>query len=247
MGDMKVAVAIGAIPGYEVYRKFGHNDTVSGANIDEDVWLYAPTVAQRVLPTTPSVCTIVSNSSLDVDQGTGAWSVMVEGLGPDYEILSEVVELDGLTPVVSTQTFFRVNRMYAVNAGATQENQGLITCTVDSQVQAVIGPNLGQTQQTQYTVPAGKTLIILQYRWHVGRMAGTTDCHMRGQVMYFDDNPVWRTISDIVTYGPDNWSNDAGITLIPEKTEIRLCTNSSGATTASGIWAGFIVDNEIGI
>jgi hypothetical protein len=30
MGDMKVAVAIGAIPGYEVYRKFGHNDTVSG-------------------------------------------------------------------------------------------------------------------------------------------------------------------------------------------------------------------------
>jgi hypothetical protein len=243
MGDMSTAVAIGALPGYESYRKFGMNNAIGVG--EEEMW---PAGILRVLPTSAGALSVVSDDPTDDVGNTGATSITVEGLDSNYEDISEVIAMDGATPAASVSSdWYRVNRAYNTEAGTNEINAGNISISIGGDVQAYIEANQGQTHQTHYTVPAGKTLLVTGYFIGVGRMGGNTDLHILAQIKLFGTT-AWRSISDIWLWNGANHQNAGDtVTVVPEKTEIRQRIISTVTTQAHGIYQGYLVDNEIGI
>ena len=246
MGDMGVAVAIGAIPGWNSFRKFGQNDAVPSTGFEEMWSLGTP----RVLPTSAGALSIVSSSTADDEAavGTGAWTITVEGLDSNYEEISETISLDGQVAVASVGTdWFRVNRAYNVTAGTGQVNAGNITISIGGDAQAYIQASEGQTQQTQYTVPANKTVVVTGFTLGIGRMAGSSDAHIKSLIKLYGSDTAWRAISEIWLYNGETYKSDAAVTLLPEKTEVKQEIHSTSTTEAFGVWSGYIVDNNVGI
>jgi hypothetical protein len=237
--NLKESVALGHVEGWEGFRKFGMNDSIGAGT--EEMW---PLSTLRVLPTTAGAFSLVSDSADDSSAGTGARTITVEGLDSNYEQISETVTTNGVTPVVSVGTdWFRINRAYNVTAGTGEINAGGITISIGGDTQAYIEATQGQTHQTHYTVPAGKYLMIRQYRIQTGRMGGNTDLHVLGQILLFGTT-AWRSISDIWLWNGASWTNDYGATLLPPKTELRQRIVSTVATQASGVVSGYLIRQE---
>jgi hypothetical protein len=236
--NFKARVAMGLVPRWEVFRKFGMNDAViSGTG---EMW---PQGGLRTLPTSAAVAAVVSDSVNDDAAGTGAQTIIVEGLDSDYLQVSETVTMDGITPVNTTQTFLRVNRAYNVTAGSGEINAGNISISVGGDVQAYIEAAQGQTHQTHYTVPANKWLLIDLYTLGVGRMAGSTDLHILGQVLLYSQS-AWRTLSDIWLWNGGRHVNDNSATWVPPQSEIRQRVISTTTTQAHGVVGGYLVEAE---
>jgi hypothetical protein len=215
----------------------------------QEMW---PTTGLRTLPTSAGQFSIVSDSAEDdpdeaTPPGTGAWTVVVEGLDSNYEEISETVTLSGLTPVLSVGTdWFRINRAYNVTAGTDAVNAGDISISIGGDLQALIEATQGQTHQTHYTVPADKTLMIRQYRLQVGRMSGNTDLHILGQAL-LPGHTAWRSLSDIWLWNGASWTNDHGATVLPATSELRQRIVSTVATQSSGVISGYLIDDNVGI
>lgn len=92
--------------------------------------------------------------------GLGARVVIVYGLDNDFNMIQEVVLLNGTTPVITSQSFRRTFRALVVSSGidspVSDANQGTIsfTSSTSSSLQAQILPSNGQTLMAVYTVPA---------------------------------------------------------------------------------------------
>lgn len=245
LGDMDLAVAIGAIPGYTSFRKFGMNPDVDTGT--EEIW---PPGTLRVLPTSADALSIVSDSAEDdpdeaTPPGTGAWTLFVEGLDSNYNVISETVTLSGATPVASTSSdWYRVNRAYNVTAGSNEANVGNISISIGGDLQAYVEASQGQTHQTHYTVPAGKTLLVRSFHMTGGRM-GNTDMQIWSQIKPFGTDSAWRTLDDTFMF-ENNFDNDKDVFVISEKTEIRqriVATTTNGEIACT--WSGYLVDDVL--
>jgi hypothetical protein len=248
MGDLKLAVAIGAIPGWRALRKFGMNDAVVSSSTQE-MW---PIGTAKIWPTAAGTLSVVSSSTADDVGSTGAESIVVQGLDADYNEISETIAMDGLTPVASTAEFLRINRAFCTTVGSGEVNAGNITISIGGNPQAYIEATEGQTHQTHYTVPAGHTWIIDDYHIAVGRMSGNTDLHVMGMIRLYDETSnnnyqSWRSVTDIYLWNGGKWDNTSGDLVIPEKTDFRQKIVSTVATQANSVIEGYLVDNSVGI
>lgn len=239
--NFELMVALGLVPGFTSLRKFGINDVVPATGI-VDMWSSA---TARTLPSAAAVASLVSDSIEDdsVAVGDGARTVRIEGLDENYLEVSEDVITDGVTPSLSTQEFLRINRAYVIVSGVTQVNEGTINISVGGDIQAIIPPAHGQTQQAMLTVPAGQTLIMTSYHVGVGRLTGSVDTHVFLQKRDIVE-ATWRTISDVYLATGVRFHNDTIIEVIPEKTEVRICVESSAITQADGQLDGVYMSNE---
>jgi len=240
--ELHIATATGYIPGWEIFRKFGMNDAVASGT--EEMWSPG---AVRVLPTSAGALSVVSSSTADDSAagGTGAWTIRVEGLDSDYEEISETIVLDGQVAVPSVGTdWFRVNRAYNTTAGTGEINAGNISISIGGALQAYIEALEGQTQQTHYTVPANKSVLVDNFTMGVGRMSGNVDLHVKSLIKLYGDNTAWRAISEIWLFNGETYSNNAGATLIPEKTEVKQQIIGTVSTQVFSVFGGYIVNNE---
>jgi len=239
--DFSVGVALGKYPGWRGFRKFGMNDVVV-ASTTQEMW---PVGTAKVWPTTAAVASVVSSDAADtVNFGTGTWTMTIEGLDANYDEISETISMTGLTPVLTTAEFLRINRMYGVTAGSSEANVGNITASVGGNAQAYIEAAEGQTHQTHYTVPNGHTLLVTSFTVRTGRMSGNVDLNVLSQIRLKNGgNEHWRSISDIYLYNNahQNWSD---VSVIPAKTDIRQVISSNTATQAVGVFGGYLVDNN---
>lgn len=179
--NMFMRIAEGRLPGVTYTTIFGVNQDVDILTTPEDITtiggVYIP-------PTAASTMSIVSDSALDTfGTGTGAWVLQVDGLDANYEPISELVNMNGLTPVVTTQLFFRISDLTAVaggsaftSYGATPSNQGTITCTcvLDATVTANILPNYGRYLTSFSTVPAGTDGYLVTPQASLIRVGGAS-------------------------------------------------------------------------
>ena len=117
----ELQVARGQIPGHYGLFKFGNN-TIVGNSL-ETIWaeggLYSYLTAATVLK-------VSSSSTDDTSAGTGARTVELSGLDADYNEISDLVTLNGQTPVNTTKLFLRINRMVVRSAGSGGVNAGVI-------------------------------------------------------------------------------------------------------------------------
>ena len=134
---------------------------VSGLNflvdaVQADIWT---TDTVKAYPTVAATASIVSTSGVDTLAGTGAQRVFVEGLDANWNLVSETVDLNGTTPVVTTNSYIRLLQFRTVQAGSGGQNAGVLNATIGGALQAQL-TNLGgylynQNLGAHFSVPAG--------------------------------------------------------------------------------------------
>ena len=237
--NLKEKVALGLVEGWTGFRKFGMNDAVASGT-PEEMW---PIGTPRVLQTSAFVASAVSDDAADATGGTGLLTLTIEGLDSNYLEVSETVAMNGITPVTTTQTFLRINRVYGATGGTAESNVGAITISLNGEAQAFLEPGEGQTHQTQYTVPAGKTIMVTSFIIGVGRMSGSSDCQIASYIK-LQGTGMWRAISDVYLFNGQIHTNENSATVIPQKTDIKQVITSTSATQAYSTWSGYLIDNK---
>ena len=157
-----LAIARGHSLGHRALYKFGYNSDVDAA--EETVWSQGGNYPW--LDT--AVTMFVSSTSVnDTSGGTGANTVLLQGLDEDYNEIEETVTLNGQTQVTTQLSYLRVYRAFVTLAGSSGTSGGTIYIGSSGSNNGVpngtVYANLGLGNQTQiaaYTVPAGYTLYI---------------------------------------------------------------------------------------
>lgn len=150
-------VARGLVEGQTLWNKFGYNSDIDIGT--ETIWSTGGLLTKLTTPTTLS---IVSTSANDTSGGTGANSIIVYGIDSTRTARTEVVTLNGLTPVVTATTWLGINRMAIYLSGSGGVNAGKITATAVSggSVQAEIPLGEGTTQTGFFFIQANHTALM---------------------------------------------------------------------------------------
>lgn len=167
-------------------RKFGRSTTLA-ADVTEDVW---ETEGTKNILTSPETMTVVSTSANDTALGTGAQAVFLQGVDGDYNILNELVFMNGTGGATTTNQFLAVNRVRVVASGSGKANAGIITCIGDvtSTTQATMPAGDSITQQSHFTIPAGYTAWTVDVVLSVYRSSGSgTKSAEIDQMVYVPD------------------------------------------------------------
>lgn len=127
-------------------------------NNEQHIWRHSGN--SYTFPTVANILSIVSSSSNDTLLGTGARSVLIEGLDSTYTYQTEVVNMNGISSVTTTKQFLRVNMVYVVSAGTLQTNVGNITVTHLGNVVDFIEAGYSHSMSSQYSIGAGKKIYI---------------------------------------------------------------------------------------
>lgn len=157
--DYRTDVARGLIPGESLTAIVARNPAV-GTGAYEDVWGAGGVM---VYPTAAESWEIVSSSASDTSAGTGARTVFITSLDANLEVQTQTVTLSGVTPAALTGTHLRPQSVIVLTAGSNEVNVGTLTLRVASAgaTRNVVLPDIGQSMDAHYTIPANKTGLIL--------------------------------------------------------------------------------------
>lgn len=170
-----LAAEMGALEGIRVKDKFGLNLDVDINSTPEDVWSLGGIYTGFPVTGTAETLEIFSSDAADTAAGTGARTVVIEGLNFDYDEITETVTLNGTTGVLTTQEFWRVNRAFVETAGSGEANAGNITIrmsTTTANLMAELPAGTSQTQQTSFTVPRNHSAYIFNFQSSLVRSNG---------------------------------------------------------------------------
>lgn len=159
-GSPEAAAALGfGGPSARVIQRFAQ---VTLTNQTRTFWGYGAT-ANLHMPTSAVAMTIVSSSANDTAAGSGARTVLVEGLGADYVYQTQVVTMNGTTPVTLAANYLRILQVKVVTTGSGLLNAGNLTVATVSggNVTGYVLANQGQMGSLDYTVPAGRCAFVL--------------------------------------------------------------------------------------
>lgn len=174
--DFSLQVARGQVQGHQSVIVFGYNPDID--TTEESVWPDGSTVPH---PTSASILKVSSSSANDTSAGTGARTVYIEGIDSGYNVMSEIVTLNGQT-AVNTQNQYRfVNNMYVVTVGSSGHNEGdinvgigVVTAGVPATLYDLIGATFNNRTTAHYMVPAGYTGYMTQGLFTAGQASGST-------------------------------------------------------------------------
>lgn len=236
-------------PGFFTVNKFGRNPDVDTTGVPEDVWSGGGLYPFQAAPVNLE---ILSGSALDDDGNTGANTVEVEGLDANWDIQTEIVTMDGVTPVNLVNQYIRAYRAKVITAGNLETNAGIITIRDQGgggsdraiiPFDAALGGGAGQTLMAIYPVPAGKKAIIRRHWSRLDKFPGT-DAQMRIVVRPFGE--AWQTKETWSVSENNNhdvtYPDKTGIE-VPAKSDIRIETFVVGANDVV-IDAGFDLELE---
>ncbi len=150
------AATLGRVGGHSRAAVYGHTPTPTA---NSDVWegagLYPFQSAQTKLE-------ILSASASDTAAGTGARTFTLTGLDGNFNPVSEVLTLAGVTPVQTVNNYIRVNGLVIASAGSGNTNAGDVTLRVTGAgaTQAIARAGYGYSKSCIYTVPTGFTLLV---------------------------------------------------------------------------------------
>lgn len=218
-------------------HKFGRAADIDAANVD--IWDVSS--GNYEFPTVATSTQVVGLAN-DLPSSDGVHSVMVYGLLADGSEVTEVATLNGATPVVLTNSFYRVNRMHIDTVGASGVNSGFIDVTHSgSATLARISPLEGQTQQAIYTIPAGVTGSIAAWHVEASRETSQVDVKTSVRLQTRENGKGWRTRDSGLAGTTQSLSRKyVGETAVPVKplTDIRVRVTAVNTNNAS-VTAGF--------
>ncbi len=154
--DFILEVLAGNIPGYTLINVLGNNDALSGAPAktlwDDDSDYITPLVA--------AATTIESSDNVaDLLAGTGLQKAEVFYLDSNFEEQSEVIDMNGSTPVPLSENAIAVNSILATQVGSGGFNVGQIKVEIGGNPAAFIRALENRSDGGVYTVPSGFSVI----------------------------------------------------------------------------------------
>lgn len=186
-------VALDQFPRYSAEVKFGFNPNVGSTQ--EDIWFAGGTLSYLSTAEPMNIASTSANDDGD-PAGTGSQTIFIAGINDAWEEISETVTMNGMTDVLTSQSYLRVTRMYSLAVGSTGSNVGTITATAQTAgtVQAQIQPTENQTAKIQFSIPAQKLCLIVGWSFGVG---GGSDAVFRFKQRPFGSG--FRTIQHTIT------------------------------------------------
>jgi len=225
---------------------------VSGQNIDvsaaatEDIWGGGGLLDYL---TTAETLDIVSTSVNDSDpSGTGARTVLLEMLDVNYDVITEIVSLNGTTPVTTTKTCLRLQKAILLTAGSLETNDGDITftSTISSKLQSVIKAGDSITKNSHFTIPNKKIGFVLGASFFTHKLSGGQVPVVEFKLLLRLQNGPWldlfsvfldAAVSDVIEI-TQNIS-----TLLPAKSDVRsTASTTTNATIAAIIYSLLLYD-----
>lgn len=182
---------------------------------------------------------VVSASANDAAAGTGARTVRVDGVDSTYTPFSEIVTLNGVTPVALTNTsVIAVNRTTVLTTGSGLVNAGKIDvravtgAAVKSSIQAV-AESAGKSADFIFTVPAGRYALLKRIQTYARTNTGDIWVYLKtfnsSGVGFIE--AVGQHSLDVTGFSDGKIVMDFGTGLyIPEKTLITLLVDVSAGT-----------------
>jgi hypothetical protein len=234
----ELAIARGFTKGHRSLYKFGYNPDVNSE--EETVWSQG---GNMTYPTSAVTMFVSSTSVNDANGGTGANSILIQGLDENYDEIEETVFLNGQTQVATQLAYLRVYRAFVTLAGTGGTSGGTIYIGSSGATGGVpnttVYANLSfgnQTQIAAYTVPAGYTLYLddINFTAALSTANKTATCSFVSRT--FGSN-VFRTRFINVLQSNQLITKFEYPQPFPEKTDLecRVTTN----TTSNAIGASF--------
>jgi hypothetical protein len=212
-------------PEVRIVNRFGENPDIDSGTVPEVIW---DNGGNFTFPTAAETVQVFSSSANDASAGTGARTVTVTGLDGDYNLSTETITLNGTTPVTTTATFLRVNRVYVRTVGSTGANEGNLTVrqsTTTSNVFTLMPIGANQSACGYYTIQSGTTGFLIDIEATAGKSTSTTKASLSLWYKRFGEAKVREStfaVSDTSVY---KGSFVSGI-FLPEKTDLWLQADS---------------------
>ncbi len=216
------------------FRKFGRNPDVDGPEDVSDVG------STTVYPTVAFQTEVFGGAS-DLPNSDGIHSIQCEGLDINGADITEVATLNGVTPVMLVNSYFRMNLMYTKKHGAvaTGLNSFNIICRhTGSATLAMISAQKGQTLQTVYTLPADVNAYLKALSVSAARSANKVDVAGTVEFQTRERGEGWRVRdSDEVTngYSLDRTYGKNNVVIAPfSDVRIRVTAINTDSVAVSG-------------
>lgn len=198
-------------------------------NVRVDMW-EGPT-ATYVFPASAVQMAVASSSVNDAAAGTGMQQLMIHYLDADYVARTEVVVLNGVTPVNTVATnILRINGVHATAVGAVGAADGNISITNGGVTYAYISAGNNTTRQAVYTVPTSVTGYISHWQASSGS-AGAHFCQIILNATTHDNvlyNGVFLVQDEVGTQNSSECITFSTPIPIPARTDVKLsCISDS--------------------
>lgn len=164
MGEFESRVSRGLIQGKRNVNVFSFSENVT--TVKEDLWqgkILTPPVPNMIHLDNEENILIKSTDANDSIAGSGARTVFIEGVDQDYNRISETVNLNGISGVVTQNKYIGVNDLICMsNAVLGESNKGIITAegNVSNRIQSVINIDQGQTHGSHYFIPQNEEALL---------------------------------------------------------------------------------------
>jgi hypothetical protein len=157
--DFRLAAALGLVNNVTPITITG--SSMNMAQIASPILLWEANTAYP-WQTAAQALEIVSASAADTAAGTGARSVTIRTLDGNYVEHTTTITLNGITPVALPGTHQFVNGLEISSSGTGTTNAGALTLRIAGAgaTLGLIPAGKGFAHAYQYTVPAGKKLVI---------------------------------------------------------------------------------------
>jgi hypothetical protein len=169
--EYRAEVAMGKRQGRTTWNKFGFNRDVDTASPE----IVASFGGAFSIMTTADTLDVVSSSANDTSAGTGARSVLITGIDENFLYQTEIVTMNGVTPVTTTNNWLGVNRAVILSSGSLTYNDGNITIddtggTVG--IQAEIPAQSSTTQQCIFHTQINHNLLTDWVKINILKLTG---------------------------------------------------------------------------
>ena len=210
-----------------------------------NVYGYQPSVGQTFIPiwenatdyTFPVAATTMYVSGTAGDTA----KITVVGLDANYVPISEVVTMNGATPVATTKQYFRINSMF-VSAGSATNPAGIVYLknSGGTVTYAQINAGVGRSQAAIFTVPAG-------YTYFLQRVNIYTSLNGNNFATYQNKTIAYNGVVQLTQQAPFAISYEALRVMprpIAQKTDIVLMCKVNSTTGAVAIaQEGYLIKN----
>jgi hypothetical protein len=242
MGTYSSATRQGAYEPFDLQVARGQVDGHSTVNI----YGYQPSVGTSFIPIWENATAYtypVAAATMYVS-GTGGdtASITIVGLNGNYEIISEVVVMNGATPVATVKQYFRINSIF-VSVGSTTNPAGAVYLknSGGTVTYAQINSGIGRSQAAIYTVPAG-------YTYYLQRVNIYTSLNGNDYVTYQNKTISSAGVVQVTQQAPFAVSYFA-LRIMPrpifEKTDIQLqCKLATGSGDVAISQEGYLIKNS---
>jgi len=225
-------VARGQIEGHSTVNIYGTQTAISTTSFP--VW---ENVSAYAYPASATVMNLASNAVGDTTQ-----TILIQGLDADFVLQSEVLALNGTTPVPTVKSYLRINSIQEASGNPT--GQITLKNLANNVTYAQINASIGRSQMSIYTVPAGYTFYLSRIDIYTSLNGSSGDFATYRNLTVSNPSGI-RNVTQQAPF--TNTYNAQRVMPRPfaEKTDIQLqCKVATGPAAVAISAEGYLIKND---